>query len=68
MAYIKYVAQKKMEINDTDNILKIHNISPKIMKRHYELFLELMKKKSPLSRLQREMIAVKVSQANGCDY
>ena len=51
-----------------DNILKIHSLNPRSLKLHYELYAHLMRGKSPLSRLQREMIAVVVSVANECHY
>ena len=51
-----------------DNILKIHSLNPRSLKLHYELYAHLMRGKSPLSRLQREMIAVTVSVANECHY
>ena len=38
------------------------------MRQHYELYRELMYGRGPLSRLQREMIAVVVSAANDCYY
>jgi alkylhydroperoxidase family enzyme len=38
------------------------------MRLHYELYVELMRGPGPLSRVQREMIAVAVSSANHCHY
>ncbi|MCK4980999.1 MAG: carboxymuconolactone decarboxylase family protein [Candidatus Delongbacteria bacterium] len=38
------------------------------MKQHYDLYLEIMRKRSPLSRAQREMMAVVVSLINECHY
>lgn len=51
-----------------DCILKIHSLNPPSLKHHYELYVHLMRGQSPLSRLQREMIAVVVSTANECHY
>ncbi len=50
------------------NILRIQSANPRVMRRSIELYVETMKGRSPLSRAQREMLAVVVSQANDCDY
>ncbi len=51
-----------------DHILKIHSLNPASMAAHFELYRVLMRGRSPLSREQREMIAVTVSAVNGCHY
>ena len=51
-----------------DNILKIHSLNPKSLRTHYDLYAHLMRGASPLSRAQREMIAVVVSKTNECHY
>ena len=51
-----------------DNIIRIHSHNPKSMQGHYEFYAHLMRGPSPLSRVQREMIAVVVSTANHCHY
>lgn len=51
-----------------DNILRIHSHNPPSLAAHYELYKTLMRGRSELSRAQREMIAVVVSQTNGCHY
>lgn len=51
-----------------DNILRIHSLNPRSMRDHMELYSHLMRGPSPLSRVQREMIAVAVSAANDCFY
>ena len=51
-----------------DNILKIHSLNPKSLGDHYDLYAHLMRGASPLTRAQREMIAVAVSAANECHY
>jgi alkylhydroperoxidase family enzyme len=38
------------------------------MRHHYDLYVSLMHKRSPLSRIQREMIAVTISALNHCHY
>ncbi len=51
-----------------DNILKIHSLNIKSLKAHYDLYAHLMRGRSDLSRIQREMIAVVASAANRCHY
>ncbi len=53
---------------EVDNILKIHSLNVKSMKAHFDLYVHLMRGKSELSRVQREMIAVVASAANRCHY
>jgi uncharacterized peroxidase-related enzyme len=50
------------------NIMRVHSLSPKIMLKHMGLYLALMFESSGLSREEREMLGVVVSQANRCDY
>jgi len=50
------------------NVMKAHSLDPEAMKLHLELYLHLIYGKSSLTRIQREMIAVLVSQLNGCRY
>ena len=51
-----------------DNIMKIHSLNPRSMEDHNELYVTLMRRRSELSKTQREMIAVVVSAANRCHY
>jgi uncharacterized peroxidase-related enzyme len=51
-----------------DNILQIHSLHPASLRAHLMLYRTLMHGPSPLSRAQREMIAVSVSAANHCHY
>ena len=51
-----------------DNILRVHGLHPKLLADHFELYITAMKGSSPLSRAQREMIAVVVSALNECHY
>ncbi|MDH3591428.1 MAG: carboxymuconolactone decarboxylase family protein [Planctomycetota bacterium] len=66
MAWIEYV--RNLDFPDSDNILQIHGVSPDAMQAHLDLYLALMRRPGPLSRVQRERIAVAVSEANGCEY
>jgi len=53
---------------EIDNIVRIHSLNPKSMQDHMGMYAHLMRGRSPLSRAQREMIAVVVSATNGCFY
>lgn len=72
MAYIDYVPASEIpaedRVADEDNILRIHGVHSRTMPLHYDLYRELMYGRGPLSRAQREMIAVVVSAHNQCHY
>lgn len=72
MAFIDYLSADSIpeadRIPDDDNILRIHSVHSQLMRLHYALYVETMHRQSPLSRSQREMIAVVVSSINGCEY
>ena len=53
---------------EVDNILKIHSLNVKSLQAHFDLYAHLMRGRSALSRIQREMIAVVVSAVNHCHY
>jgi alkylhydroperoxidase family enzyme len=50
------------------NILRVQSQSPAALKSCMELYVATMKGESPLTRAQREMLAVVVSKANNCHY
>jgi alkylhydroperoxidase family enzyme len=81
LAYIPYVPYDEAEgpladlyerfgaaRGGVDNIIRIHSLNPPSMAHHVALYAHLMRGRSPLSRIQREMIAVTVSAANDCFY
>jgi alkylhydroperoxidase family enzyme len=72
MAFIDYVPEEQIpeedRVADRDNIIQIHGVHSRTLRQHYELYRDLMYAKGPLSRVQREMIAVVVSAANDCHY
>ena len=72
MAYIGYVPDDEIpeadRVPDKDNILRIHGVNSRVMKYHYELYRALMISRGPLTRTQREMIALTVSVSNRCRY
>ncbi len=51
-----------------DNIIRIHSLNPRSMRDHVQLYVHLMRGRSPLTRIQREMVAVAVSAINDCFY
>jgi alkylhydroperoxidase family enzyme len=51
-----------------DHILEIHTLHPRSLIEHYALYRTSMFGPSPLSRVEREAIAVVVSATNDCFY
>ncbi len=51
-----------------DNVMKVHSLNPATLRTHFELYRQAMHEPSPLSRAEREMVAVVVSRLNGCHY
>ena len=49
-------------------ILGVHSLDPGALQHHLDLYIHLMFSAGPLSRREREAIAVTVSAANGCAY
>lgn len=56
------------EKQGVDNILAVHSLNPPTLRAHADLYHTVMHAKSPLSRSEREMIAVVVSVINKCHY
>ena len=50
------------------NVVRLMSVNPRAMEASMDLYRTLMFGASPLSRAQREMIAVVVSRANNCHY
>jgi uncharacterized peroxidase-related enzyme len=51
------------------NVVRLQSLRPKALNASMQLYLELMHSpEGPLTRAQREMIAVVVSATNGCHY
>lgn len=53
---------------EVDNILTIHSLHPKTLEAHLMLYEELMHGENNLTKKQREMISVVVSEVNKCTY
>ena len=50
------------------NILQIHSLAPEVLAAHLAIYHAALHAPGELSPIQREMIAVAVSQINGCHY
>lgn len=50
------------------NILRLQSLNPEALQASTAFYLAIMYGSSPLSRGQREMLAVVVSRTNGCHY
>lgn len=64
----KLYARLREPWGGVDNIFKIHSLNPGSIPGHLEMYRSTMRGRSPLSRVQREMIAVVVSSVNRCRY
>jgi alkylhydroperoxidase family enzyme len=51
-----------------DNVLACHSLNPQALQAHLTLYRTIMFGHSPLTRSEREAIAVAVSAANDCHY
>ena len=58
----------KNERGKLSNIMKVHSLKPGAMQAHLDLYQSIMFNESSLRRELKEMIAVVVSQLNGCQY
>lgn len=50
------------------NIFRAESMEPEVLNHQVDLYMQLMMGRGPLSREEREMIAVIVSAANGSEY
>lgn len=50
------------------NILQVQSLNPPALGAHLDLYRAIMFGPSPLSRAEREAVAVAVSASNGCHY
>ena len=63
----------KTEVTDptfrrVDWIMRIHALDSGSMNAHYVLYRQAMKGTATLRKVEREMVALVVSKANGCHY
>jgi alkylhydroperoxidase family enzyme len=50
------------------DVLRIQSLRPDVLRTGVQLYRDIMFGKGPLTRAQREMLAVVVSRANACEY
>jgi len=51
-----------------DNVLLVHSLHPDGLEAHWAVYRSAMRGTAGLSAAEREMIAVVVSERNGCRY
>ena len=50
------------------SIIRVMSPNPRVLQSSLRMYLELMMGQSPLSRVQRELLATSVSVFNECEY
>ncbi len=72
MAFIRYRPESDLapgeRVADPDHIIQIHGVHPAVMRDHYQLYRDVMHGPGPLSRREREVLAVRTSAINRCRY
>ena len=82
MAFIRTIPQQEAETDllalyaraacpesgEVDNILRIHSLHPRGLAAHLELYQAVMAGTRTLRAVDRELIALTVSQLNRCHY
>ena len=56
------------ESGQLDNIMRVHGLHPAGLRAHQAIYLAAMSGTKGLRKVDREMIALAVSQVNGCHY
>ncbi len=56
------------ETGEIDNILRIHALHPEGLRAHFALYTAVMAGTRSLRKVDRELIALRVSQLNRCRY
>ncbi|MEM7517463.1 MAG: carboxymuconolactone decarboxylase family protein [Planctomycetota bacterium] len=51
-----------------DNIMAVHSLDAGSLRAHLALYMQAMRGTASLPKVDREMIALAVSQDNGCHY
>lgn len=63
-----YAAMADPQTGRIDNVLAVHGLNPEGLKAHWALYRAAMSGTRGLRKVDREMIAVVVSDLNGCHY
>lgn len=61
-------ARLREQRGKVSNILRVHSLRPQALEDHLALYMGLLFGAGGLTRGEREMVAVVVSRANGCEY
>lgn len=67
------LADLRQRVTDPGNgrvdwIMRVHSLDPGSLEAHDVLYRQAMKSTATLRKVDREMIALVVSDVNGCDY
>ncbi|TVQ30077.1 MAG: alkylhydroperoxidase [Phycisphaeraceae bacterium] len=81
MAYIRVIppeqadadlAERYRRVADADgavdHVLQIHSLNPESLDAHMAMYVQAMRRRSPLSRAEREIAGVVASVEAGCEY
>ena len=60
--------RKGPDVGSGAHILSSHSLNAPAARAHYDLYRAIMFGESPLTRVEREAVAVAVSATNGCHY
>lgn len=63
-----FYADVRRHAGGISNILKVESLNPAALRGHLALYRSVMFADSPLSRAEREAVALVVSATNGCHY
>jgi len=63
-----YGALVDRESDRVDNIMQIHSLDPKAMEGHLGVYSAAMSGTATLRKVERELIALVVSDINDCHY
>jgi len=63
-----YNAASDPETGEMDHIMAIHSLHPAGLSAHLALYRAVMRSTRTLRKVDRELIALVVSQTNGCHY
>lgn len=63
-----YASVADADAGRVDNIMQIHSLNPRAMAAHDALYRSAMRGTATLRKVEREMVALTVSQLNECHY
>lgn len=63
-----FTGMEDPDSGEIDNILRIHALHPEGLRAHFALYTAVMAGTRSLRKVDRELIALRVSQINRCRY